>query len=212
MIRFITPWIEDWRKLSEFDFIVKRYTNDTSLLFSSQIISLVVIIVISSHVQHLVGNEILTSLVGFHDGRHHVLRHILVVGQQLLGIFRQAITTVAKTRVIIVRTDTRIQAYPLNDGLRIQSFNFGIGIQLIEIADTECQIGIGKSFTASASFIPMYKTGISSLIAPSCNKPTNVLAASSNIAILAIFLMALFSSSKRSSSIIFGRPAMMRLG
>ena len=24
--RFITPWIDDWRKLSEFDFIVRRYT------------------------------------------------------------------------------------------------------------------------------------------------------------------------------------------
>ena len=26
LIRFITPWMDDWRKLSEFDFMVKRYT------------------------------------------------------------------------------------------------------------------------------------------------------------------------------------------
>ncbi len=26
LIRFMTPWMEDWRKLSELDFMVSRYT------------------------------------------------------------------------------------------------------------------------------------------------------------------------------------------
>ncbi len=29
LIRFMTPWIEDWRKLSELDFMVRRYTPTT---------------------------------------------------------------------------------------------------------------------------------------------------------------------------------------
>ena len=43
-----------------------------------------------------------------------------------------------------MRTDTGIQAYPLDDGLRIQSLHLSVGVQLIEIADTQSQIGIGE--------------------------------------------------------------------
>ncbi|EJW94554.1 hypothetical protein EVA_17338 [gut metagenome] len=61
--------------------------------------------------------EILTSLVRFYDSRHHILRYILIVSQQLLGIFRQTITTVTKTRVVIMSANTRIQTYTLNNSL-----------------------------------------------------------------------------------------------
>ena len=43
------------------------------------------------HLQHLVGHEVLARAVGVHDGLDQVLRHVLVVGQQLLGVLGQAV-------------------------------------------------------------------------------------------------------------------------
>jgi len=39
------------------------------------------VIVISRHFQHLVGDEVLAGAVALHDGGHHLLRHVGVVGQ-----------------------------------------------------------------------------------------------------------------------------------
>ena len=43
-------------------------------------------------------------------------------------------------------TDSWIQAYTVDDVCGVKSFGFGVGIQLIEIGHTKCQIGIGKEF------------------------------------------------------------------
>ena len=53
-----------------------------------------------------------------------------------------------------MRTDTGIQAYPLDDGLRIQSLHLSVGVQLIEIADTQSQIGIGEQELGALKSIP----------------------------------------------------------
>ena len=45
-----------------------------------------------------------------------------------------------------MRADSWIQTYTLNDRLRIQSLHLRIGIQLVEIAYSQSQIGIGKQF------------------------------------------------------------------
>ena len=42
--------------------------------------------------------------------------------------------------------DTRVKAHTIDDGLCIQSFHFGVGIQLVEVAHTQSQISIGKKF------------------------------------------------------------------
>ena len=47
------------------------------------------------HLQHLVGHEVLAGAVGLDDGLDQVLGHVLVVGQQLLGVLGQAVATVA---------------------------------------------------------------------------------------------------------------------
>ena len=94
--------------------------------------------------QHLIRNEILAGAVALHNRRHHILRHVLIVGQQLFRVFRQAIAAITKRGVIVVRADTRVQAYALNNGLCIQSLHLRIGIQLIEVADAQRQIGIGE--------------------------------------------------------------------
>ena len=48
------------------------------------------------HLQHLVGDEVLAGAVGLHDGLDQVIRHILVVGQQLLGVFGRAVAAIAE--------------------------------------------------------------------------------------------------------------------
>ena len=53
-------------------------------------------------VVNLVGDEILTGAVALHNGRHHVLRHIGIVGQKLLGVLGEAVAAIAERRVVIV--------------------------------------------------------------------------------------------------------------
>ena len=48
----------------------------------------VAITIISRLMQHLVRYKILSCTVAFDNSRHHVLRNVLVVCQELLGIFR----------------------------------------------------------------------------------------------------------------------------
>ena len=55
-----------------------------------------------------VRNEILTGAVGLHDGLNHVLRHIRVVGKELLGVLRQTVTSVAKGRIVVMTADAGI--------------------------------------------------------------------------------------------------------
>ena len=43
-----------------------------------------------------------------------------------------------------MRTDARVQADTLNDGLCVQAFHLCIRIQLIEVAYTQSQVSIGK--------------------------------------------------------------------
>ena len=94
--------------------------------------------------KHLVGNEVLTGAVALDNGCHHVLRHISVVGEQLLGVLGQAITAIAKTGVIIMCTNTGVEAYTGDDGLRVETLDLGIGVEFIEIADTQGEIGVGE--------------------------------------------------------------------
>ena len=41
-------------------------------------------------------------------------------------------------------TDTRIKADTIDNLLGVQSFHLSIGIQFVEVADTQCQIGVGE--------------------------------------------------------------------
>lgn len=48
------------------------------------------------HLQYLVCHEVLAGAVGLHDGLDQVLRHVPVVGEQLLGVLGQAVAAVAE--------------------------------------------------------------------------------------------------------------------
>ena len=102
----------------------------------------IVIVVVPRQLQHLVGDEILARTVRLHDGANQVLRHILIVGQQLLAVLGQAITAVAKGRIVVMATNARVQAHAVDDMLRGQPLDLSIGIQLIEIRHPQRKIRI----------------------------------------------------------------------
>ena len=108
-------------------------------------VATVEIVIISCHLQHLIGNEVLTCAVAFNNGMYQILRHVCIVCQQLLRVFRQAVTAVAEARIVIVCADSRVKAYTLNDGLSVKSFNFCVCVKFIEIAYTQSQICVGKN-------------------------------------------------------------------
>lgn len=54
------------------------------------------VVIVPGHLKYLVGNEVFAGAVTLYDGTHHVLRHVGVVGQKLLGVFRQAVATVTE--------------------------------------------------------------------------------------------------------------------
>lgn len=120
------------------------YADHTRLFLPRSEVSPAVIVVITRLVQDPVRDEILPRAVAFHNRLDQILRHILVIGQQLLRILRQAVASITERRVVVMVPDPGIQTYPLNDGLRIQPLHLGIGIQFVEEADTQRQIGIGK--------------------------------------------------------------------
>ena len=91
-----------------------------------------------------VGNELLADNIALHHSFDHCLGHILVVGQQLLRIFREAVAAVTEGRVVIVSADTRVHAHAVDDLLRVQALDLRVGIKLVEVADAHSEVGIGE--------------------------------------------------------------------
>jgi hypothetical protein len=46
---------------------------------------------------------------------HQGLGHVLVVGQELLGVFGKAVAAVAGTGVVVVAADAGVEAHAIND-------------------------------------------------------------------------------------------------
>ena len=100
--------------------------------------------IISSHLKHTVCNEILASTVGLYNSFNQIFRNVSIVGKKLLGILRQAVATITKRRIVILVANTRVKADALDDLLSIQALHLSVGIQLIEVGDTQSKISIGK--------------------------------------------------------------------
>ena len=101
-----------------------------------------VVLVRPGHPQHLRGDEVLPRPVALHDGAHHVLRHVGVVGQQLLGVLGEAVAAVTERGVVVVGADARVQAHPVDDGAGVQALDLGVGVQLVEVADAQGQVSV----------------------------------------------------------------------
>ena len=96
--------------------------------------------------QHGVGDVVLARAVGLDDGGHHVLGHVLVVGEQLLRIFREAVAAIAEGGVVVVGADAGVEADALDDGAAVEALDLGVGVELVEVADAEGEVGVGEEF------------------------------------------------------------------
>lgn len=92
--------------------------------------------------QHLVGDEVLARAVGVDDRLDQVLRHVLVVGRQLLCALGQAAAAVAKARVVAVAANARPQAHALDDLGSAQPARACISIELVKISNAQRQIRV----------------------------------------------------------------------
>ena len=92
----------------------------------------------------LVRDEFLSDGVGFDDGFNHGLRDVFIVGEELLGILGQAITSVSERGVVVVGANSWVHTYAVDNHLRVQAFDLGIGVKLVEVADPDCEIGVGE--------------------------------------------------------------------
>ena len=99
---------------------------------------------VPDHLQHLVCHEVLAGAVGVHDGLDQVLRHVLVVGQQLLGVLGQAVAAVAEAGVVVVAADARLQADAVDDVAGVEAADLAVGVELVEVGHAQRQVGVGE--------------------------------------------------------------------
>ena len=88
-------------------------------------------------------DKILAGGVALNDSFDQVLRHVFVVGQQLLGVLGQAVAAVAETGVVVVGADARVHAHAVDDLLRVEPLHLRIGVQLVKVGDAHSQVGVG---------------------------------------------------------------------
>ena len=93
-----------------------------------------------------VGDVVLARAVGLDDGGHHVLGHVLVVGEQLLRVLREAVATIAEGGVVVVGADAGVEAHALDDGAAVEALDLGVGVEFVEVADAEGEVGVGEEF------------------------------------------------------------------
>ena len=98
------------------------------------------------HLQHLVGHEVLACAVGLDDGLDQVLRHVLVIGQQLLGVLGQAVAAVTEAGVVVVAADARLQAHAVDDVAGVEAADLAVGVELVEVGHAKRQVGVGEEF------------------------------------------------------------------
>ncbi len=96
------------------------------------------------HLQHLDGDEVLAGAVGLDDGLDQVLRHVLVVGQQLLGVLGQAVAAVAEAGVVVVAADARLQAHAVDYVAGVEAADLAVGVELVEVGHAQRQVGVGE--------------------------------------------------------------------
>ena len=98
--------------------------------------------------ENVYGAEVFAGGVAVHNGAHDVLRHCVVVGKQLLGVFGQAVAAVTKTGVVVVVANAGVQAHAVNDLAAVQPVAGGIGVQLVKKRHAHGEVRVGEEFDA----------------------------------------------------------------
>ena len=121
-------------------------SDDAVLLLFGIKITTVVIIVVPGFREHSVGDEVFACTVRLHNRFDEVLRHVLVVRQELFGVFWETVTAVTKGRIVIVRADTRVETNTIDDVLRVETFHLRVRVEFVEIADTQREVRVREEF------------------------------------------------------------------
>ena len=127
-----------------------EYSNDAAMFLAGIIAAAGFIITCLA--QHGIGDIVFPRAVALDDGGHHVLRDILVVGQQLLGVLGKAVAAVAEAGVVVVGADTGVESDAGDDGLGVEALHLGVGVELVEIADAQGEVGVGEELDGFGFF------------------------------------------------------------
>lgn len=100
--------------------------------------------IIASLSEYCIGDIVFARAVTLNYCLNQALRHIGIVGQQLLGVLGQAIATITERRIIVMPTDMRAEAHTVDDGLSVKTFHLGICIKFVEITHAQSKIGVGE--------------------------------------------------------------------
>jgi len=84
---------------------------------------------------HLGYNELFSRPVALHDRGDEVLGHALIVGPKLLGVFGQTVSSIAERGVVVALADPRVEADAVDDALRVEPLDLGVGVEFVEIRD-----------------------------------------------------------------------------
>ena len=63
----------------------------------------------------IIHSNVFARGVAVHNGAHDVLWRIAVIGQQLFGVFGQAIAAIAKAGVVVVAAYAGVQTHAVDD-------------------------------------------------------------------------------------------------
>ena len=83
-----------------------------------------------------VGDMLFSDVVSIDNGGNHGFRDALVVGAELLGVFREAVAAVAKGRVIIMVADARVETNAIDNVFSVEFLRHGVGVEFIEVGDS----------------------------------------------------------------------------
>ena len=75
-----------------------------------------------------------------------VLRDFAVVGEELFGVFGQAVAAVAEAGVVVVVADARVEADAVDDLFGVQAVGVGVGVEFVEVGDAHGEKGVGEEF------------------------------------------------------------------
>ena len=117
---------------------------DNDFFFAATLKTVIGIAVVFRFLQDPVRDEVLPCPVALHDGSDHVLRHVAVVCQELLGVLGQAVAAVAEGGVVVVVAHPGIQADALNDLGGVQTLDLSVGVQLVEVGDPQGKVGVDE--------------------------------------------------------------------
>ena len=120
------------------------HADEALLLLGGVVVAMAVVVVVARLAELLVGDEVLACAVALDDGLDEVLRHVFVVGQQLLGVLGQAVAAVAERRVVVEVADAWVEAHALDDAVGVETLHLGVGVQLVEVAHAQGEVGVGE--------------------------------------------------------------------